>query len=162
MPKRQPIFDINDYLLNGTNVGAMLGYPNQTGLRPIIPTQQQPEPNDRNVVNPYIVYSFRTMTDPDMWWMHMDEVSYVIWGKSFDELSEIANEIMDNTRAMDESAGDLMSYLYSRGTAIEWQFHYLRLMGSFSPEPAGGEAGRLGWILTFRYGYSPVSGKHIG
>lgn len=162
MPNRLPIYDFNEYLLNATDVGTLLGYPNPTGLRPIIPTQQQPEPNDRNIVNPYIVYSFRTTTDPEMWWMHIDEVSYVIWGKSFDELAVIANEIMDNTRAMDESAGDLMDYLYSRGTGLDWRFHYVRLLGSFSPEPAGGEAGRLGWILTFRYGYSPIAGKHIG
>lgn len=162
MSKRQPIFDLNDYLLNGTDVGTLLGWPNSTGVRPIIPTQQQPEPNDRNETSPYIVYGFRTIHDPDMWWLHADEVSYVIWGNSFEQLSEIANELIDNCRAMDDSASDLMTYLNNRGTTMEWQFHWVRLLGSFSPEPAGQEAGRLGWIITLRYEYSPLSGKHIG
>lgn len=160
--KRQPIYDFNDYLLNGTDVGTLLGWPNPQGIRPIIPTQQQPEPNANVDDQPYIVYSFRTIHDPDMWWLHTDEVSYVIWGRSFDKLSEVANEIMDNARAMDDSAGDLMGYLISRGTEIEWKFHWVRVMASYSPEPASQEGGRLGWIITLRYEYSPLSGKHVG
>jgi len=159
--KRQPIYDVNEYLLNGTQVGVLLGWPNVTGLRPIIPTQQQPEANERGSVRPYIVYSFRTVHDPDMWWMKTDEVSYVVWGSTFDELSEVANEIISNIQSMDESAGDIMRYLNSTTVTPQYIFHWVRLLASFSPEPAVQEGGRMGWIITFRYEYSDVVGKHL-
>lgn len=161
MGKRQPVYDLNDYILNGTEAGALLGWPNASGLRPIVPTQQQPEPNVRNEVSPYIVYSVRTTHDPVNWWINTDEVSYVIWGNSFEQLSEVANIIIDSCRAMDDSAGDIMRYLGSRGGPQEWAFHYIRLLSTLTPEPAAQEAGRMGWIITLRYEYSPLTGKHI-
>lgn len=162
MSKRQPIYDINDYLLNGTEVGPLLGWPSTTGLRPILPVQQQPEPNERNKTFPYIVYSFRTVGGFDHWWTHTEEATFVIWGSSFDELSEVANEIIDNLHALDESAQDLMRYIEANNMTNEWEFHYIRLLSSTSPNPALQESGRLAWYLTFRYEYSPVNGKHIG
>jgi len=157
-----PVYDLNEYLLNGTRVGELLGWPNPEGLRPIIPIQQQPEPNSRNEVAPYMVYTVRTVHDPTNWWMNSDEVTYVIWGTSVDTLAEIANEIIDNCRAMDDSARDFNDFLINRGTDPDYIFHWVRLIGSFSPQPAGQEGGRLGWIITLRYEYSPAAGKHIG
>lgn len=162
MTKRQPVYDINEWLLNGTEVGALLGWPNPEDIRPIIPVQQQPETNDRTSESPYIVYTWRTVGGTDQWWIRTDEVNYVIWGRTVDELSEIANEIVDRLIALDESSADLMDYLEYSGRSLEWVFHYTRVIGSFSPDPAGQEAGRLGWIITFRYEYSPVNGKGIG
>ena len=162
MTKRQPVYDINEWLLNGTEVGALMGWPNPEGIRPFVPVQQQPETNDRTSENPYVVYSWRTIGGLDQWWVRTDEVTYVIWGRSVEQLSEIANEIVDHLIALDESAQDLMEYLGHTGRNLEWVFHYIRVVGSFSPDPASQEAGRLGWIVTFRYEYSPVNGKHIG
>lgn len=160
MATKLAVYEFNDYILNGTGVGPLLGYTG-TGLRPIIPLQQQPEFNKENPKHPYIVYSWRTSIPDDAWWLHADEVSYVIWGKNLGELSAVAMELIDNCRALDESAGDVMDYFRARGTEIPFDFKYVRVMGSFSPEVAIAEGGRIGWLVTMRYVYTPNSGKYI-
>lgn len=154
------VYEFNDYILNGTDVGSLLGY-DGTGLRPIVPLQQQPELNADNPKHPYIVYSWRTSMPDDAWWLHTDEVSYVIWGKNLAELSEVATEILNTCRALDESAEEAMKYFNSRQTESSVDFKYVRVMGSFSPEAPTSEGGRLGWLITIRYVYTPNAGKHI-
>lgn len=158
MTNNQAVYDLNDYLLSATEVGTLLDYA-PGGISRIVPTQQQPEMNDTNNT-PYITYTWRTVTDIDLWWMHTDEISYVIWGPTLDAIAPVANAIMDNCRALDQSASDMMNYLLGRGE-IEYKFHWIRLIGSYSPDSSGQEAGRLGWVITLRAAYVPLNGKHL-
>lgn len=159
---RLAVYDVNDYVLNGTGAGALMGWPTQENIRPIVPAQQQPEMNEMNPEHPYMVYRWRTTTETDTWWEHTDELNYVIWGKSYDQLAGVANELVDAFRALDQSAGDLNDYLRAnRPGGPEYIFHWVKVLASISPEPAGQEAGRIGWVVSIRYQYVPVNGRFI-
>lgn len=155
----QAVYLLNDYILNGTPVGPLLGYTG-TGLRPIVPLQQQPEMNEQNRLHPYMAYSYRTSPDPLQWWMMMDEVTYVVWGQKVDDVNEVAGAMLNYFRRLDESAVDLMDYLRAKGDH-RYQFHYVRVVNFFSPEPATAEAGRVGLPITLRYEYNSTAGIGI-
>lgn len=157
--KRLAIYDINDYLLNATPVGEMLGY-SGVGLRPIIPVQQQPEMNEQNPTHPYIVYAGRSTPDPQQWWMHEDIITYMIWGKEQESLNEIANEIVDVLARLDTSANELNRYLASVNRT-DFIFYYVQVTSVMTPEAANAEGGRYGKPLTFRYEYSKTAGRDI-
>lgn len=159
--KRLAVYDVNDYLMRGTDVGTLLGYV-EGGLRPFIPVQQQPEFNEENPEHPYIVYRWRTSTPDDAWWEHMDELNYVIWGKDYDSLAEVANEILNEMRSLDQSAGDLNNWLSAnRPDGVDYIFHWVRVRASSAPDAATQEGGRLGWLISLQYQYVPVKGKYI-
>lgn len=160
---RKALYDVNEYLLRATPVGPMLGYPNDaapTVLRPIIPVQQVPEFNSMDPEIPYIVYSGRSMPMIDQWWISQDEITYTIWGNDLDTINDVAIELFDIFRRLDESADDINNYLQSIGRN-DFRFHFVRVMGDFTPEAATTEGGRFGHPITFRYEYVNQAGRGV-
>lgn len=152
-------YEINDYLLNGTPVGALLGYTG-TGLKPIFPIQPTPEANEINPEFPFLTYSVRTITDPEMWWTSIDEVTYIISSNDFEDIIEVAKEMIDIFKRLDESASDLQKYLWLNGK-YDFNFNYIRMVSSMFPDPAPEEGGRFKMPVTIRYSYTENSGRGI-
>lgn len=158
---RDAVYDLNDYLLNATPVGGLLGWTNAPGeYRPIIPVQQQPEMNEENPTNPYMVYVTRTSPGIEQWWISMDEVTYTVWGKTLGELTNVTNELMDILKRLDDSAQELDAYLRSVGRR-DFDFYYVRVVSVFSPEATAQEAGRYGKPITIRYEYANLRGRGV-
>lgn len=156
---RKAIYDLNDYLLNGTPVGAMMGYTG-TGLRPIIPIQQVPEFSDMDAEIPYIVYAGRSVPLADQWWISQDEYTYMIWGNDLDTINDLGLEIVDVCQRLDESADDLNKYLASVNRR-DFIFHSVRVMGDLTPESAQSEGGRYGKPIIIRTEYVKTAGRGI-
>lgn len=144
------IYKINDYILNGSDVGTLLGWPNKSGIRPIVATQDAPEV--QNSKTPWIVYSVRTTNDIDCWWLMRDDVTFIIYHNDADTLNDVGSALIKLFKTQDAAAENINAYLRGNNDG-DYEFQYSSLTHDLSPDPASAEAGVMAKMFVFRVGY---------
>lgn len=144
---RIAIYDVNSYVLSSL-AGLLLP---AGSIPPIIPIQDIPEAS--NFPGSYIVYSVRSAPDPDQWWIHTDDVNYIIWNKDLGKIQDVQTALTDLLRRMDDTATQLNDFLTAAGRN-DFTFLSFRIIGTQFPSPVDTEGGEMGQPFNFRYTYT--------
>lgn len=144
-----------------------------SGLVPIIPTQQQPVFNDMASGKPFLVYTYMVATvDVDLW-ANVEQVTYRIFSDDERKLRQITNFIIDLCKRYDWTAAEINSWLDGNTTMPvdaddrRFDFKYVQVVGSTSPEPAAQEGGRQNSSVSVRMAFTHdtndnVAGSRLG
>lgn len=140
----QKMFDPADYqidLLSGTEFTMV----------PILPSQQDALLDGALADKNHIIYDYVADGYEDNWMICRDSMMFTIYSKSYAEIAEIQNLMLDLFRRMDESAEDINNYI---GTSSPFIFFSVSLIDLLSPEP---EREKVGWqagqvVIRYKYG----------
>lgn len=142
------VYDVNNFILNHAAIAPLLGMPRSPA--PLVAVQDRPE--IQNPDYPWLVYSWRYVTDPSMWWENVDEVSYAIISPDIEKIDNLAFELSQIFKKMDKTAEDLNDYLASTGQHDN-SFLWCRVTNKLSPDVAEQEGGNHTGLLVIRYSY---------
>lgn len=169
-----------DYDLNGVHVynkfvwselvrkGIMnpADYPR---IIPIVPTQQDPVLNDLTTGKPYIVYTYLIAGYDANIWANVEQVTYRIFSDNERQLRQISNFLVDLSKRMDWTADDINTWItvntdYRKDADdAKFDFKFVQVVGSTSPEPANTEGGRQFSTVTVRMTYvHSENGRVVG
>jgi hypothetical protein len=157
------------YDLNGVHVfnkflwaklnekGIMRDSDYQGNLVPIIPTQQVPVFNDMLAGTPFIVYTYLVASyDVDIW-ANVEQVTYRIYSDDERKLRQISNFLIDLCKRYDWTASEVNDWIAGfdslDGDEKKFEFKYVQVVGSTSPEPFATEGGRQNASVTVRLSF---------
>lgn len=149
------VWKLNRWILADDDIRDLMEY-DGTGPRPIFPAQEEPEAEV-----PYIRYTHRMSPDNTMWWMHNEEIVYVIYDLDMDRSAKIKNVLVDLFQREDESAADFRDWLRATNQTAEHELHSLEVVTTMSPTPVEQEGGKHARFVTVRARYSPKVGRGI-
>lgn len=141
------------------------------GLVPIIPTQQVPVFNDMLAGTPFIVYTYLVSSyDIDIW-ANVEQITYRIYSDDERRLRQISNFLVDLSKRFDWTAQEVNKWIddfqSADGDEKKFEFKYVQVVGSTSPEPFATEGGRQNASVTVRLSYihdtnEAVEGQNLG
>jgi hypothetical protein len=147
------MFDPTDYqidLLSGTEFTMI----------PIIPSQQDALLDGALADRNHIIYDYVADGYEDNWLICRDSMMFTVYSKSYAEIAEIQNLMLDLFRRMDDTATDINAYIGNNSPFI---FFSVSLIDLLSPEP---EREKVGWqagqiVIKYKYGrqVSPTTGR---
>jgi len=162
---------LNKYIWDELKKANLLRDSDYNGLVPIIPTQQVPVFNDMAAGKPFIVYTYLVASyDVDLW-ANVEQVTYRIYSDDERKLRQISNFLIDLCRRFDWSAADVNNWIDGfptlDGDEKKFEFKYVQVVGSTSPEPFAQEGGRQNASVTVRMAFihdmkSGVAGNNLG
>jgi hypothetical protein len=130
------------------------------GLIPIIPTQQVPAFTEMGTAKPFIVYTYTNAGYSENIWSHVEQMSYIVYSDSEQQLRQIGNFLVDLLRRYDLTAEEVNDFIPTivngSGDHDEqnFEFHYVTVMATLGPEPYRTEGGRQATSITVRYAYT--------
>jgi len=162
---------LNKYLWAELQKSNLMGEYDYNGLVPIIPTQQVPVFNDMAAGKAFIVYTYLVASyDVDLW-ANVEQVTYRIYSDDERKLRQISNLLIDLCKRFDWTAADVNKwidgYATPDGDEKKFEFKYVQVVGSTSPEPFAQEGGRQNASVTVRMAFvhdmvTAVAGNNLG
>jgi hypothetical protein len=153
--RRSPIFDLRDWWASDDRLRELLRV-DELGYVPFFPIQEQPES-----VEPFIVYKFEKISEPEAWWIHYDFIYMEIYFSDFQDAYEIINIMIDKANKGAISARDLTHFLKKEQKPVDFEYHTIEYIDGGRPDPAKEQAGDMKIEAAFAISYSPLNGSYI-
>lgn len=145
----------NNILGDSTQINQRYGT-----IVPIIPVKQTPEFQKEMALKgspPYIVYNWNTDESEDSWFIESDQIVFLMYAASSDELTRLVNFVKELFKMRDESAMLVNNYIDQLADNINlsrFQYTSISVLTSGAPLPIEQEGGLSEAMVTIRAQYT--------